>query len=62
VVSVEKGLDLVKCTNCDQIINENKRLRTNLSDTNKNYVEVVNRNLALEKFIRDNGLRVPHGE
>jgi len=39
---------------------ENKNVHKAIQETNKNYVEVVNRVLELEKFIRDNGLEVPY--
>lgn len=37
------------CPTCDQMKKENAQLRRALLDTNKNYVEVVNENLALRK-------------
>lgn len=38
-----------KCNSCDQMKKENASVRRALLDTNKNYVEVVNENLALKK-------------
>lgn len=40
-----------KCNSCDQMKKENSSIRKALQDTNTNYVEVVNENLALHKEI-----------
>jgi hypothetical protein len=39
------------CSSCDQMKRENKQLRLALTDTNKNYVEVVNENLSLHRDV-----------
>lgn len=38
-----------KCGSCDSMKKENAVLRKAVSDTNKNYVEVVNKNLELHR-------------
>lgn len=40
-----------KCNSCDQMKKENSLARKALMDTNKNYVEVVNENLAKQREI-----------
>lgn len=42
-----------KCNSCDQMKKENTLTRKALSDTNKNYVEVVNENLALRRELEE---------
>lgn len=39
----------MNCNSCEQMKKENKQLRQALVDTNRNYVEVVNENLALRR-------------
>lgn len=38
-----------KCSSCDQMKKENATMRKALTDTDRNYVEVVNENLALRR-------------
>jgi regulator of replication initiation timing len=38
-----------KCSNCEQMKIENKTLRRSIDEINKNYVEVINENLALRR-------------
>lgn len=42
-----------KCNNCEQMKKENFQLRKAIIETNKNYVEVVNENLALKRQLED---------
>lgn len=37
------------CNNCEQMKKENAQLRKAIIETNKNYVDVVNENIALRK-------------
>lgn len=39
------------CNSCDQMKKENSMVRKALMETNKNYVEVINENLALRREI-----------
>lgn len=39
------------CNSCDQMKKENSTMRKALSDTNKNYIEIVNENLELKKTV-----------
>lgn len=41
----------MSCPSCEQMKKENKQLRTAISDTNKNYVEVINENLDLHRQV-----------
>lgn len=41
------------CNSCDQMKRENTAMRKAITDTNANYVEVVNENLALRRIIED---------
>lgn len=41
------------CNSCDQMKKENTALRKAISDTNANYVEVVNENLALRRKLEE---------
>lgn len=40
-----------KCSSCDQMKKENSLIRKSIIDTNKNYIEVVNENLALKQQV-----------
>jgi len=42
-----------KCNSCEQMKKENAAMRKALSDTNTNYVEVVNENLALRRKLEE---------
>jgi hypothetical protein len=42
-----------KCSSCEQMKKENTLARKALVDTNKNYVEVVNENLALKRELEE---------
>lgn len=41
------------CTSCDQMKKENSAMRKAINDTNNNYVEVVNENLALRRELEE---------
>lgn len=45
-----------KCNSCDQMKKENAATRKALMDTNKNYTEVVNENLALRRKLEEAGI------
>lgn len=40
-----------KCSSCEQMKKENTQSRKALMETNKNYIEVVNENLALRREV-----------
>ncbi len=47
---------MAECSNCNNLAKENKSLRKAITDTNKQYVEVVNEGLLLRrqiKFLQD---------
>lgn len=44
------------CSSCEQMRKENKQLRTALTDTNRNYVEVVNENLKFKSLLEEAGI------
>lgn len=50
-----------KCSSCEQMKKENSVLRKAISDTDRNYVEVINENLAmkrrLEKYESEFGVK-----
>lgn len=47
-----------KCDNCESMKKENTQIRKALMETNKNYVEVVNENLALRRKLEECGVYV----
>lgn len=52
----EKGKEVgmkESCNSCDQMKRENTAMRKAITDTNANYVEVVNENLALRRKIEE---------
>ncbi len=38
-----------KCSSCDQMKRENAQMRKALMETNRNYIDVCNENLALRR-------------
>jgi len=44
---------MAECSNCRQMKSENKAIRKSIMDTNKEYVAVVNENLALRRYIEN---------
>jgi hypothetical protein len=46
---MKRGKMKESCNSCDQMKKENAAMRKALNDTNTNYVDVVNENLALRR-------------
>lgn len=45
-----------KCSNCEQMKKENTQTRKALLETSKQYVDVINENLALKKKLEEAGI------
>lgn len=45
-----------KCSACEQMKKENVATRKAIADTNRNYVQVCNENLALRRALVRNGI------